>query len=495
VQEDEQEPSDEGLPSPGDLVAGKYRLSRVIGRGGMGVVYAANHELLGQSVALKVLRPSVARNATTVARFVNEGRAAARLENIHVARVMDVGTIDGGLPFLVFEFLDGADLSVVLEARGPLPFTMVVDYLMEALEAIAEAHSVGIVHRDLKPSNLFLARRKDGDVIKVLDFGIAKAITDTTGPGGAMTSTQAVLGSPSYMSPEQLRSAKNIDARADIWSLGVIAYELLTGALPFEAQNVVALFAIIQETDPRPLGELRPDVPPGLVAAVHACLRRSASDRFACVTDLAQELAPHGSPPAAVSLQRIRAILPGPRPVARSGLDFAPLESRSARTDVGFTATLPAYSPASLAVSNGGAVSPVAQTTDGVISQRTPGLPTRRNRVLLVAAGVALAAAVLGGGVLAMRGGSHPANPAATATATATPVTSTVPPSPEPEPTPAAAATTTAAVTTATATTKASVTTTRATATARSTSTPRPSCNPPYTIDSAGRRIPKPECL
>jgi serine/threonine protein kinase len=395
VQEDDPEPNDEGLPSPGDLVAGKYRLSRVIGRGGMGVVYAANHELLGQSVALKVLRPDVARNATTVARFVNEGRAAARLENIHVARVMDVGTLDGGLPFLVFEFLDGADLSVILESRGPMPVTLVVDYLMEALEAIAEAHSVGIVHRDLKPSNLFLARRKDGDVIKVLDFGIAKALTDTTGPGGSMTATQAVLGSPSYMSPEQLRSAKSIDARADIWSLGVIAYELLTGKLPFEAQNVVELFANIQETDPRPLAELRPDVPPALASAVHACLRRSASDRFACVTDLAQELAPHGSAAAAGSLLRVRAILPGPRPVATSGVDFAPVEPRSVRADVGITATLPAYSASSLAVSNAGAVSPVAQTTDGVISQSHPGIPARRNRVLLVAAAVALAAAAL----------------------------------------------------------------------------------------------------
>jgi eukaryotic-like serine/threonine-protein kinase len=494
VQDSDQEPSEDGLPSPGDLVAGKYRIRHVIGRGGMGVVYAAHHELLGQSVAMKVLRPEAAKATTAIARFINEGRAAARLENVHVARVMDVGTLAGGLPFLVFEMLDGIDLAGLLETSGPLPVTSAVDYLMEAMEAVAEAHSVGIIHRDLKPSNLFLARRKDGETIKVLDFGIAKALTDDSSTIG-MTATHAVLGSPLYMSPEQLRSARDIDARADIWSLGVIAYELLSGQVPVKAPNVVALFAAIQENEIRPLSELRPDAPPGLVAAVHRCLQRAATDRFACVTDLAVELAPHGSSVAAASLQRIRAILPGPRPLAPSGVDLAPVRI-SRPVSVLARGTSDTVPLGSLAAAR--AISPIAETNDAVTSQDVAAIPMRRSRAaVVVSVSLALALAIGAGAVLTMRAKTPAVVPATTSASIATPV----PPPAQEAPSSMPAAT---AASPATSTTTATTTATTATATsppargnaaARPPAPPRPSCNPPFTIDSLGRRIPKPECL
>jgi serine/threonine-protein kinase len=373
------------------VLVGKYRIDRILGQGGMGIVYAAYHELLGQSVALKMLRPEVvAKNSDAVARFLNEGRAAARLENAHVARLMDVGLLDGGLPYLVMELLEGADLAHVLETRGRMPVATVVDYLMEAIEAIAEAHSMGIVHRDLKPSNLFLARRKEGETIKVLDFGISKAGTDANGPASGITATNAVLGSPGYMSPEQLRSSKTIDARADIWSLGVILFELLSGSLPFDGPNVVAIFAAIQETDAPRVESLRSDIPPRLAAAVHRCLRRSAADRFATVTELAAEIAPFGSPRAMTSLERIRATLP----MYQQGTS----ETLLATGD----------KPPARAVSSAGGISPAAMTTGGVV-HGAPAVPARSGKrtpvvASIVGVGILLAAGAIAG-LLMMRAG------------------------------------------------------------------------------------------
>ncbi|HEX7600540.1 MAG TPA: serine/threonine-protein kinase, partial [Polyangiaceae bacterium] len=229
---------DEHLPKPGDVVAGKYRIEKIIGKGGMGAVLSAHHELLGQRVAVKFLLGEIAQNEEAVRRFHNEARNAFKIQSEHVCRIMDVGE-ERGMPFMVMEFLKGQDLSQMIEARGALPVEEAVDFVLQSLEAIAQAHAQGIVHRDLKPANLFLAERQDGStLIKVLDFGIAKA-SNPFGEGGnhSMTSTKAMLGSPLYMSPEQLRSAKNVDQRADVWALGVILYELLTATVPFNGET------------------------------------------------------------------------------------------------------------------------------------------------------------------------------------------------------------------------------------------------------------------
>ncbi len=214
---------DAGLPKPGDLIAGKFRIERMIGRGGMGAVFSAQHEMLGQRVAIKMLLASVASNREVVARFLNEARLAARIEGEHVARVTDVATLDDGRPYMVIEYLEGSDLGQVLEACGPLPVPEAVDYVLQALEALAQAHAQGMVHRDFKPSNLFLARRSDGTtLVKVLDFGIAKAARPLAlEENQSLTKSNSMLGSPQYMAPEQLRNAKNVDAQTDIWAVGL----------------------------------------------------------------------------------------------------------------------------------------------------------------------------------------------------------------------------------------------------------------------------------
>jgi serine/threonine protein kinase len=231
-----------------------------------------------------VLGPEVLRNKEAVARFFNEARAVARIDSDRVVRMLDLGVLADGLPFMVMERLEGVDLGDLLKERGPLPVAEAVDLVVEALEGVSHAHFEGIVHRDLKPSNLFLARGPDGArAVKVLDFGISK-MSSLPQNAGRLTATSAVLGSPLYMSPEQLRSSKSIDARADLWSMGVIIHELLTGTVPFIGDNVVEIFAAIQETEPVAVHALRPDVPPALSAIVRRCLQRKAQARHATRT-------------------------------------------------------------------------------------------------------------------------------------------------------------------------------------------------------------------
>jgi serine/threonine-protein kinase len=291
--------------SPGQLLAGKYRIGRILGEGGMGVVYTAEHELLGQKVALKLMRPALGVGPRARVRFLNEARNASRIQSDHVVRVLDVGLLDSGAPFIVMELLDGADLAAVARERGaPLPIAQTVDWLLEAIDAIAHAHAMGIVHRDLKPSNLFLSKRPDGTRrIKVLDFGISKAIHFPA--ASASTATNAVLGTPLYMSPEQLRGAKRVDVHTDIWALGVVAYELLTGDLPFRGENLVALFAAATETTPLPLRQSRPEIAEGLETAVLRCLRQEPAERFASAADFGAALAPHGTVAAAQTFARV----------------------------------------------------------------------------------------------------------------------------------------------------------------------------------------------
>ncbi len=280
------------LPVPGDLFQGKYRIQRLLGKGGMGAVFSADHEGLGQRVAVKFLLAEAAGNEEANARFKQEARAAAQIQNDHVARVVDVST-DGGLPYMVMEYLDGQDLSQVLEERTMLPQEEACGFLMQACDAIHAAHKAGIIHRDLKPSNLFLAKRGDGSsIVKVLDFGISKAQNSLGPMSGALTSTKAMLGSPLYMSPEQLRSSKSVDGRADIWALGVILYELLTGSVPYTGENLGELFASILEQDPVPVRQRAPHVSPELEVVVMRCLQRQANSRYSSVAELALNLAP-----------------------------------------------------------------------------------------------------------------------------------------------------------------------------------------------------------
>ncbi len=291
----------------GELLGGKYRVSRVIGRGGMGTVFLVHHEELDQSFAIKVLLGEAANDSDSVARFMREARAAAKLQSEHVVRVSDVGTFEAVGPYMVMEYLNGTDLGKLVATRGPLPVKDAIDYVLEAVDAIAEAHSIGIVHRDVKPSNLFLATLADGrQIIKVLDFGISKvsAVWDSETQQQKLTATGVVLGSPAYMSPEQLKNPRDVDARADIWSLGVVVYELLAGVLPFHAETAGGMFAKVVSEDPDPLTRYRREVPRGLEAAILRCLRRNPRERHANVGEFAAQLAPFGSGRAAKEVAR-----------------------------------------------------------------------------------------------------------------------------------------------------------------------------------------------
>jgi hypothetical protein len=282
------------LPKAGDVVAGKYRIEKIVGEGGMGVVYAAHHLMLDQRVALKLLLLDSPHGEETVERFVREARAAARMRSEHVVRVTDAGALESGLPFLVMEYLNGCDLAELLRLEGPMRPEDVADTVLQVLAALAEAHAAGIIHRDLKPANLYLALRDDGtNIIKILDFGISKQKTERS--QWKELTGKAVLGTPHYMSPEQLRSSKNVDARADIWSLGVVIHELLTGQLPFDGDGAGEVFAAILEQTPAPVRALRPELAETWDAILTRCLTRLPDSRFADVAELAHAVVPLGS--------------------------------------------------------------------------------------------------------------------------------------------------------------------------------------------------------
>ena len=304
-------------PCEGDVLLGKYVVEKVLGMGGMGVVVAAHHRQLDERVALKFLLPEAAANPEVVARFLREARAAAKIKSEHVTRVFDVGTMESGAPFLVMEYLEGRDLSALLGQHGPLEPGLAVDYVLQACEALAEAHAARIVHRDLKPHNLFLSHRADGSsCIKVLDFGISKSVTTVD---GAMTRTSAMMGSPLYMSPEQMVSARDADVRSDIWALGVILHELTSGKTPFEAETMPQLVVQVTQHAPRPLRADRPDAPAALEAAIARCLEKDPRRRYQNVAELAEALSPFASAERRGSVSRISRVLGaggGERPAA-----------------------------------------------------------------------------------------------------------------------------------------------------------------------------------
>ncbi|HEY6464077.1 MAG TPA: serine/threonine-protein kinase, partial [Polyangiaceae bacterium] len=290
----------------GEEIAAKYRVERILGRGAMGLVVAARHVQLDQVVAIKLLHMEAGADEVAVERFEREARAAARLRSDHVARVLDVGRMPRGTPYMVMEYLEGADLAEVLETRGAMTAAMACGYVVEACDAVADAHARGIVHRDLKPENLYLTTRVGGgSMVKVLDFGISKLMTEKQ---GALTQTRAVVGSPLYMAPEQLRSSRLASPRSDVWSLGVVLFELLTRRWPFEADSLPDLCIKVAREAPQPLESLRADLPPGLDAVVLRCLEKDPEARFADAGELARALEPFLEPASkdvAIGIRRV----------------------------------------------------------------------------------------------------------------------------------------------------------------------------------------------
>lgn len=337
------------FPRPGDTLAGKFQLEGVIGRGGMGTVFAASHRELGRSVAIKVLHCTA---PTAAARFLREAKISAQLVNEHTARVFDLGSAPNGAPFLVMECLEGEDLSQVI-ARGPVSPTLAVEYGLQICVALSEAHAARVVHRDLKPSNVFVTHRSDGSpCLKVLDFGISKRLIPGEGERSHdLTESHSVLGSPAYMSPEQLRQSKDVDARSDIWSLGVLLYELLTARRPFEAPSLSALSAAIAADAPSPPSSVNASVPAALNGIVMHCLRKDAKDRFASAAELADALRAATHPPVRTSRRRKGLIPVGGLVIAIAIFHFFAPEPSEATNVVPVLPRAPHVDPAQARVS------------------------------------------------------------------------------------------------------------------------------------------------
>jgi serine/threonine-protein kinase len=475
---------------PGQVLAGKYQVERVLGQGGMGVVVAAHHVQLDTKVAIKLLLPEMLNNREVVARFAREARAAVKITSEHVARVLDVGTLETGAPYMVMEFLEGGDLAAWLKQRGPLPIEQAVDFVLQACVAVAEAHGIGIVHRDLKPANLFCIKRPDGQLsIKVLDFGISKLTGGASGTdptGMSVTKTSAVMGSPLYMSPEQMQSAKGADAQSDIWALGVILYEFLTGRVPFDGEAATEVAVNVVMRAPAPLRGFRPDVAPGLEAVVLKCLEKDRAHRFRNVAELAVGLAPFAPPRAAAAVERIAGT------IHAAGLSGAP------------PPLIPSSPPVAPTVMAG--TSPALTNTAGGFTA-TP----RRTGAYVAIVVASLLVAGVAGVIMVRKGGHAPASTATTqtaatnlavpaATSPAAPSASEVALAPPAEPTassppvlPEAGARGTAVV----AWPRPGMHPGGAAPTASPAAAQAlpPGCDPPYTLDDEGRKHFKPECF
>jgi serine/threonine protein kinase len=330
---------------PGDVLAEKYRLDELIGQGAMGFVVRALHMQLDEPVAVKFLLPEYAANKEALVRFEREARAAFKIKCEHVTRVLDVGRIEDGAPFMVMEYLDGIDLGDMVGERTTLPIEEAVDYILQACEAVAEAHMLGIVHRDLKPENLFLITRRDGSTcVKVLDFGLSKELPLKTGERQrALTSNEQVMGTAQYMSPEQWVSARDVGPPTDIWALGVMLYEVISGHSPFLRNKLARVCGAVLNDEPPPLTDLLPDAPAGLDEALRKSMSKDVAKRYARVSDLSTALAPYGSDVGkeqAARIARATARAKAPR------LDFAETLASHTASELAPSSVLEAAQPA-----------------------------------------------------------------------------------------------------------------------------------------------------
>jgi serine/threonine-protein kinase len=352
----------------GQLIADKYRILRLLGRGGMGEVYEARHVVVGRRFALKFLHEQKARGRDSLSRFLREAQAAGALDSGHIAAVLDFDTAADGSPFLVMEYLAGESLGALLTREGPLPVVRAIAILMQVCSGLDVAHRAGIVHRDLKPDNLFVTQQPGGsELIKILDFGIAKLIEP--GSDGAITSSGAILGTPFYMAPEQARGEKSLDFRADIHALGVIAYELLSGKRPHPGEGYNAILAHILTQPVIPLATLRPGLEPGLVAVIERALASEPARRQSSIAELSHDLSPFAG----------RAL-----PSGQTHFDLRPASPAAA--DAASQATI--ASPSSM--HDGTLQSAIGNVELGLSSRERP----RRARGVLIAL-VALAAGLL----------------------------------------------------------------------------------------------------
>lgn len=367
----------------GDVLAGKYRVESVLGSGGMGVVVAAVHVELNQRVALKFLLPHALESGEAASRFLREARAAVKIDSEHVARVLDVGRLENGAPYMVMEYLEGTDLS--LHPRGAeLAIEEAIDFVLQACAAMAVAHAAGIIHRDLKPANLFVTKRPDGsNLLKVLDFGISKM--SVLEASAILTNSQAIMGSPLYMSPEQGQSARNVDARTDIWSLGVILYELLTGDAPFPGESLGEVLSAVITLTPKSIRAVRPEVPEALERAVFRALEKPVERRFQNIGELSAALVEFAPARSQLLHDRVSGVM------SRAGLSSVPPPP-----------SLPAR-PSSLPVARDPA--PAISATDTNWVGQSKGRPHRLKFPLLI--GAAAASALLIAGAWFVLGGAE----------------------------------------------------------------------------------------
>jgi len=430
-----QRPAADAGISIGQVFLGKYRVDAVLGHGGMGVVAKCTHLGLNELVAIKMLRQDVLLDRDAVERFMREAQAASKLKSEHVARVVDVGVFDQtGVPYMVMEFLDGHDLGELIDQQKTINAAWACLLVLQAAEALAEAHSIGIVHRDVKPTNLFVTWRPDGTaIVKVLDFGISKA---PTGSDMQLTQTQSLLGTPAYMSPEQMRSARLVDARSDIWSLGTVLYELLEGRRPFEAESFSEMCVKVAVDPPAEMVH----TPAALRPVVLRCLAKTPEQRFANMAELGRALVQFTQDPhhATMLVERMQRVLGRVRPSQN------PAGEWDGSTASGRTPPLRASSPAMqqpwrgpepMAFPNTPAQGVPLDTFNEHKTTREKSVPVamptsfarKRSKLPLIVLSACIVVGVAIGIVVANTGDSEPARPKTLETAA---------PQPAPEPTP-----------------------------------------------------------